>query len=102
MTLTLLAGMSGCVSLQDYEGVKSDLAKARSELTDSRGQVEDLRVALADAQTDVELLSARISDLEQLIMIAEERKGPGQEPADRDRAELSDLPGAREVEKMFE
>ncbi|WP_165704171.1 OmpA/MotB family protein [Enhygromyxa salina] len=75
MALALLVGVGGCVSLQDYDAVKADLAKARSELTDSRGEAKDLRVALDEAQIEVELLDARVGDLEEMIAVAEGRAG---------------------------
>jgi chemotaxis protein MotB len=71
--LTGLASVGGCVSSKDYEAIKADLAKARSELTDSRGEVKDLGIALQESQTEVDLLNARVADLEEQIAIAELR-----------------------------
>ncbi|PRP95445.1 putative lipoprotein YiaD precursor [Enhygromyxa salina] len=69
----LTAAASGCVSSKDYEAIKADLAKARSELTDTRGELKDLGVALEEAEVEVDILGARIRDLEEQLVIAEAR-----------------------------
>jgi chemotaxis protein MotB len=71
--VTVLASVGGCVSSKDYEAIKADLAKARSELTGSRGEVKDLSIALEESQNEIDLLNARVSDLEEQIAIAELR-----------------------------
>jgi chemotaxis protein MotB len=71
--LAVLASLGGCVTTKDYEAIKADLAKARSELTDTRGEAKDLGIALSETQNEVELLNARVSDLEEQIAIAEAR-----------------------------
>lgn len=71
--LAVLVSVGGCVSSQDYEAIKADLAKARSELTGSRGEVKDLSIGLTEAQNEIDLLNSRVRELEEEIAIAESR-----------------------------
>ena len=63
----------GCVSAKEYEALEQDLAKARQELTKTRGEVQDLSVALTEAESTVDVLDGRVSELEQALALAESR-----------------------------
>jgi chemotaxis protein MotB len=65
--LLALACATGCVTKKDYDELAADLAKARDELTASRGEVQDLNGALQESQTQIDLLNAQIADLEQAL-----------------------------------
>ena len=66
-----LAG--GCVSAKDYQALEADLAKARDELTKVHGESQDLRVALTEAESTVEILNGRVRELEETLALAEVR-----------------------------
>jgi chemotaxis protein MotB len=66
-------GLAGCVSAKDYEALEADLAKARDELTKSRSEVKDMRVALEEAENQIALLTSQVSDLEEQLAVAEVR-----------------------------
>ena len=72
--LCLAASLAlGCVSAKEYEALEADLAKARDELTKSRGEVKDMRIALEEAEAQIELLNSRASELEEQLAVAEAR-----------------------------
>lgn len=73
LAATFTIGSSGCVSAKEYEALEADLAKARSELTKSRGEAKDLRVALEEAENEIDLLKSQVGDLEEQLAIAESR-----------------------------
>lgn len=74
VAIALCSGLSlGCVSAKEYEALEQDLAKARQELTKTRGEVQDLSVALTEAESTVGVLDARVTELEQALALAESR-----------------------------
>lgn len=74
LSVALCSSLSlGCVSAKEYEALEQDLAKARQELTKTRAEVQDLGVALSEAESTIELLNGRVSELEQDLALAETR-----------------------------
>ena len=69
----LMALAGGCVSAKDYQALEADLAKARDELTKVHGESQDLRVALTEAESTVEILNGRVRELEETLALAEVR-----------------------------
>lgn len=67
-----LAGSAACVSAKKYEALEADLAKTRDELTQTRGEVEDLGAALTESERAVVLLNTRIAEMENALSIAQE------------------------------
>lgn len=71
--LLLTSVLTGCVTRKDYDALAADLAKARAELTASRGEVKDLSVALEETQNTVAVYADRIAELEDELELAERR-----------------------------
>jgi chemotaxis protein MotB len=66
-TLAMLGSSAACVSAKDYKELEADLAKARDELTKSRGEAKDLGIALQETQQQVDMLNIGIVDLERAL-----------------------------------
>jgi chemotaxis protein MotB len=90
-TLVMLGSSAACVSAKEYEELAADLAKARDELTKSRGEAQDLGVALQESQQEVDLLGARIDDLEHELARAEEALALAEVRASEAETELAEV-----------
>jgi chemotaxis protein MotB len=88
--LATLASSAACVSKKDYEALEADLVKARDELTKSRGEVKDLGIALQESEQEVDLLGARITDLEHALAQAEEALALAESRASEAETELAE------------
>lgn len=89
--LAMLASTAACVSAKDYEELTADLAKARDELTKSRGETKDLGIALQESQQEVDLLSTRINDLEHALLETEEALALAEVRATESETELAEV-----------
>jgi chemotaxis protein MotB len=89
--LATLAGTAACVSAKDYEALEADLAKARDELTKTRGEAKDLGIALQESQQEVDLLSTRINDLEHALTETQEALALAEVRATESETELAEV-----------
>lgn len=101
-TLAMLGSSAACVSAKDYEELEADLAKARDELTKSRGEAKDLGIALQESQQQVDLLNTGIADLERALTSAKDELAETEEAlalaevrASESETELSEVIKAR-------
>jgi chemotaxis protein MotB len=89
--LVTLASTAACVSAKDYEELEADLAKARDELTKSRGEAKDLGIALQESQQEVDMLNTRITDLEQALTETQEALALAEVRATESETELAEV-----------
>ena len=90
--LSATLALSACVSAKEYEALEAELAKARDELSGARGEAKDLRVALEEVQNSIDVLSADIEEISQLLVVAEARANDAEAQlasVDADRDQLA-------------
>lgn len=66
----VLAVASGCVTKKVHDETLGELATARAQVEEARGEVQDLTVALKEANIRADLLGSEIAELEEQLAIA--------------------------------